>query len=303
MKITPLCVACTLMKRALELESLFGPKDPAAGLSVMRELMEAMDLYIGPDIEVAELATVSFRRAKSLVPDLAKLYSDVVERELAVASSRARSLAESLAEKPAAEAIPVLLRGAAVATAYKPFTGAQRVLEEPPTEYDIVNIRFGSDDTQRFLSVLEDLKRNGGSLYYLFASTAELPYDVALIERIIDEYAVKVYGVVRSKRYEDYVIADDISRLGADDLFEEIIEIEDAAAPLSDEDKHLIAALNQAELVIVKNDVQSLYFHNNPLATRTLYMFTSACPVLSRAFNVPERSVNIVLWEGAPRQG
>ncbi len=303
MKITPFCVACTLMKRALELESLFGSRDSTAGLSVMRELMEAMDLYIGPDIEVAELATVSFRRAKNLVPELAKLYGDIVEKEFAVASSRARSLADSLAEKPAAEAIPVLLRGAAAATAYKPFSGVHRVLEEPPTEYDIINMHFGVDDSQRLLMVLDDLKRNGGSLYYLFASVAELPYDVALIERIIDEYAVKVYGVVRSERYEDYAVADDLSRLGAEDVFEEIIEIEDAAAPLSDEDRHLINALNQAELVIIKNDVQSLYFHNNPLSTRTLYMFTSACPVLSRAFSVPERSVNILLWEGAPRQG
>lgn len=303
MKITPFCVACMLMKRALELESLFGSEEATAGLSVMRELMEAVNLYIGPDIEVAELATVSFRRAKSLVPNLLNLYNEIVEREIAMASSRARSLAEGLAEKPAAEAIPMLLRGAAAATAYKPFTGPRRVLEEPPTEYDIVNIHFGVEDSRRVLQVLDDMKRNGGSLYYLFASVAELPYDIALIERIADEYAIRIHGVVRSERYEDYVVADDISRLGVDDLFDEIIEIEDAAAPLADEDRHLISNMNQAELVIVKGGVQSLYFHNNPLSTRTVYMFTSFCPVLSRAFNVPERSVNIVLWEGAPRQG
>lgn len=299
MHVTPYCVACALLKRAVELE--MHEEDYTRKLVIYRKLLEAVNLYIGPDIEVAELATVSFRRLKALL-DRKSLYEEVIRRNLNKAISRAKSIEESLAGKPLDERIANALRAASLATGYRPLNTLDRLLAEPPSAVDLAafgtSLKVGRDESKRVIDRLYDMRRDGGIVYYAFGSVFELPYDAILIRLLRDELGLGVIGIARSERYEDYATASDLEAVGVADLLAEVIDIGSDAATITKEDnEHLYEQLNEASLVVVKGDVQTLYFHNNPPRASVLFLFAAPCTVLSKLFNVPEKSFNIVLYE------
>ncbi len=296
MKITPSCTACIILKRSVELEQMYSDENNQERLSVLRELLEAMGLYIGPDIEVAELATVSFRRMKTLSPHVVKFYETLIDTVGRQARRRAERIAEIVSGKKPEEALPTLLRAAALASGYKPLPVHWRLLEEPPLEVELASVRLGIDHTENAVEYLKRIGREGGTVYYVFATVYELPYDINVVSKLREEFGIKIVGVVRSERYEDYVTLRDLDNMGYTDSLDDIVEIDgDQAVPMAEESQHVIELLNDASLVVVKNDIPTLYFKNNPLRVPILYLFTAYCPVLAKAFNVHEGSVNIVL--------
>ena len=294
MKITPLCVSCTFLRRSLEIESVMSKEELAAQLSVARELLEAISLYIGPDIEAAELATVSFRRLASLVPKVKEFYEAIVESSIRMSLDRIASFEKNIEDKSLEEVAEFLLLTAAAATGYKPLAEQWRLLEEPPDQLVVINMKKGIVETNKFMELVNKAIESTSPIYYLFAAAHELPYDKLLIEKLIDE-GIKVVGVARRERFEDYTAPSDLDKAGLTELLEDVVEIEGGAAPAPEEDKHIIARMNTSPFVIVKGGLQSLYFHNNPLKAATVFIFAAQCPILVRAFDVPPRSLNAVI--------
>ncbi len=293
MKITPLCISCTLMKRSLELESLYGDEENNTRLSIMRELLEATGLYIGPDIEAAELATVSFRRLRSLAPRVVEMYRTLAASSMKMAVERAEEIRRTIEDKRLGDVLEFLLQTIAASTGYRPLAGHWRLLEEPPSQLDVVSAKKGRIDVEQFSRLVDEASSSSQPVYYLFASAHELPYDMLLVEKLVDE-GVSVVGVVRGEPFEDYATAEDLDTVGATNYLEDVVEIEAAAAPL-EEDSHIVSRMNNAPFVVVKGCVQSLYFHNNPLKTPMLLAFTAFCPVLVKIFQVPPGSVNAIV--------
>lgn len=294
MKITPLCVSCTFLRRSLEIESVMSKEDLATQLSVTRELLEAISLYIGPDIEAAELATVSFRRLASLVPKVKEFYEAIVESNIRMSLDRMVSFEKNLEDKNLEEVAEFLLLTAAAATGYKPLAEQWRLLEEPPDQLVVINMKKGIVETDKFMDIVNKAVESASPIYYLFAAAHELPYDRLLIEKLIDK-GIKVVGVARRERFEDYATSSDLDKAGLTEFLEDVVEIEGGAAPAPEEDKHIIARMNAAPFVVVKGGLQSLYFHNNPLKSATVFIFAANCPILVRAFDVPPRSLNAVI--------
>ena len=294
MKITPLCVSCTFLRRSLEIESVMSKEELAAQLSVARELLEAISLYIGPDIEAAELATVSFRRLASLVPKVKEFYEAIVESSIRMSLDRIASFEKNIEDKSLEEVAEFLLLTAAAATGYKPLAEQWRLLEEPPDQLVVINMKKGIVETNKFMELVNKAIESTSPIYYLFAAAHELPYDKLLIEKLVDE-GIKVVGVARRERFEDYTTPSDLDKAGLTELLEDVVEIEGGAAPAPEEDKHIIARMNTSPFVIVKGGLQSLYFHNNPLKAATVFIFAAQCPILVRAFDVPPRSLNAVI--------
>ena len=297
MHVTPYCAACTLFKRAVELDTR--ENDNARKLAIYRELLEAVNLYIGPDIEVAELATVSFRRLKTLVGNDSP-YEEIIQRNLSKAISRAKSIEESIKGKPLDRKIADALKAASLATGFRPLDTPDKLLTEPPTVVDIAALgsshKIGRDDTRIVIDKLYEMKKNGGIVYYIFGSVFELPYDSIFIKLLRDELGLGVIGVARNGRYEDYVIANDLEVTGVADLLSEVIDIgSDAATVMRDENEYIYEQLNEASLVVVKGDIQTLYFYNIPPEAPLLFLFAAPCNVVAKLFNVPEKSFNIIL--------
>jgi uncharacterized protein with ATP-grasp and redox domains len=303
LQLVPYCVACSILKRTIELE--YAEPDNVRKLAVLRELLESANLYIGPDIETVVFATVLHRRLKTLL-GREDIYKPFIEAMLDRAVSRARSIEESLSDASREEKASKAMLIAALATGYRPLGTPDKLLEEPPSTVDLTvagSLRTGRDDTGKVLEHLKSLSERGGTVYYLFASVFELPYDAILIRILREDYGLDVIGVVRSQRYEDYVVAGDIDALGLGDILSDVINYgSDAATVIRDEHEHVFEQLNKASLVVVKGGFQSLYFHNNPLDAPTLMLFASSCPVISQAFNVPKRSINIIFSSGQSGQ-
>jgi uncharacterized protein with ATP-grasp and redox domains len=295
LQLVPYCVACSILKRVIELD--YAEPDNVKKLAILRELLESANLYIGPDIETVVFATVLHRRLKSLL-GREDIYKPFIEAMIDRAVSRARSIEETLSDMPREEKAAKAVLVSALATGFRPLGTPDRLLEEPPSTVDLTvagSLRVGRDDTQKVLEHLKTLSEHGGTVYFLFGSVFELPYDAILIRILKEEYNLDIIGVVRAQRYEDYTVADDIDALGLSDILSDVINYgSDAATVIKDEHEHVYQQLNQASMVIVKGGFQSLYFHNNPLNAPTLMLFTASCPVVAQAFNVPRRSINIV---------
>jgi len=298
LKITPLCVSCTLLRRSVELENIFSNEENNMRLSILRELLEAIGLYIGPDIEATELATISFRRLKALAPKIVELYDTLVTATLKMSIERAKDIERIVEDKELEDSIETLLMAASAATGFRPIAGISRLLEEPPSQLDLINIKKGRMETARILQLIREAASSASPVYYLFASAHELPYDGLFIRRLVDA-GVHVVGVVRRKRFEDYAIAQDLDRAGVGELLEDIVEIDGSAAPSSDEDEHIVARMSSAPFVVVKGGLQALYFHNNPLKAPTVLLFAASCPVLTKVFNVPPGSLNAIVHSPA----
>lgn len=302
MKVTPTCVACVMARRSSELEALYDDSQNRQRLSVLRNITESMLLYMGPDIEAAELATITFRRAKRLTR-IGELYDNMIRKYMNKAVERARKISESVSDKEHGEAITVLAKASALATGFRPLhTGG--VLDEPPdlsTVSAALSLAGGRDDSGKLLEYLETIR--GGTVYYIPRGALELPYDIALIRRIKEAFNVKVNAVFRLERFEDYAVLSDAEGLGIIEDFDDIIEYaSDAAALLQDEAEHIIQLLNEADLVLVKGGLQALHMHNISVTRPRLLLFTANCKLLSRWLGARLGTANIVL-EGVEAAG
>jgi len=303
LKVTPSCIACVIARRAGELELLYGDGQNRMRLSVLRNLIESMLLYVGPDIEAAELATVTFRRMKSLAR-VEKLYENLIERYREMAMMRAKDVEEMTGEMDDVEAVKLLAKVAAMATGFR-VLHAGRVLEEPPGYTLAISVKPARDDSERLLKLLEDI-RGTGTVYYLFRGALELPYDIAFIRRLRSAFELKVVGVVKSGRFEDHATLADLEEYGYMDELDDVIEYaSDAASLLQDEADHIVSMLDEADLVIVKGGLQSLHIENLGVKRPRLKLLMVNCGLLSRRLNVKLASVNIILdgVEEGPRQG
>lgn len=304
MKLTPLCISCTLARRAAEIEMT--KLDNKDKLAIYRGLLDTVSLYIGPDIEVAVLETMAFRRLKSLLGG-ENVYEPAIREFMNVASSRAKEIEELLEGKTLEEKFITALRAATLATAYDAVGIPETILAEPPSAADLAligsSIKIGRDDTEKLLSRLRELGEGGNNVYYLFGSVFELPYDRLLVRVLREDLGVSVVGVARGSRYRSFVVARDLEDVGVDEYLSEVVDIgSDTVTVTKEEHEHLYSQLNSAGLVVVKGAEQAVYFHNNPLETSQAFLFVTPCPVVASAFGVPRRSFNIYLVEpGGPR--
>jgi uncharacterized protein with ATP-grasp and redox domains len=295
LKLTPTCIACTLARRAAEIEAL--KIDNSKKLGLYRDLLEAVSLYIGPDIEVVVLESVVFRRFKTLLGGK-NIYDNIIESKLPTALTRAREIKGMLNNKSLEEKLRLSMYAAALASGYAPLEVNEKILDEPPGPADLAligsSIKVGRDDTEKVIGFLKDLGSKGGKVVYLFGSVFELPYDTIVVEVLSEELGLSVAGVVRSSRYRDYVIASDLEVHGTANYLDEVIDMgNDALTVTKEEHPHIYDQLNEADLVLIKGVEQTIYFHNNPLSAPYVYMFMAPCIIVSRALNVPIRSLNI----------
>ncbi len=296
MRLTPTCIACTLARRAAELEQL--SIDNRKKLGIYRDLLEAVNLYIGPDIEVAVLESVVFRRFKTLLGGR-NVYEDLVREKISAAITRANEIHEMLKDKPFEEKLRLALYASTLATGYNVLDVPEKILMEPPGPADLAligsSIKLGRDDSEKLIEYIKQLGESGGNVYYLFASVMELPYDKILIEILSEEFGLNIVGVVRGTRYRDFVVAEDLENYGVIEYISEVLDSgADSLTVTRDEHPHIYDQLNEASLVIIKGSEQAIYFHNNPLSSPNTMLFMSPCGVVSRAFNVPLRSLNLV---------
>ena len=275
MKVTPLCASYILMRRSVELENL--DLGSAEKLSALRSIVESVSIYIGPDIELAEFATVSYRVAKKLVP-VERLYSEKLDAMASTAENRAREIVESISDKAFDDAVKILAAAAALAEGVHvlrtPFVG----LEEPPTPVDAVSAARSIEGD--LVSALKELGGRGGTLYYVFGRAVALPYDIALVSFIRDQVGLEVIGVIRGERFEDYASIKDLEDRGyLRELDDVIVFGGDEVAPYSEEAGHAAQALASADMVIVKGELLLLHFIDKELAPPLYGLAFIQCPV------------------------
>ena len=296
MRLTPTCIACTLARRAAELEQL--DIDNSKKLGIFRDLLDAVNLYIGPDIEVAILESVVFRRFKTLLGGK-NIYEDLIRKRINTAKTRAEEIAEVIQGKDVEEKLRLAIYATTLSTGYNILDTPDKILIEPPGPADLAlvgsSIKVGRDDAAKIVEYLRKLSETGGSVYYLFASIMELPYDKVLVDILANDLGLNVIGVVRGARYRDYVIAEDLEEHGVLDYLSEIVDTgNDSLTVTKDEHAHIYDQLNEGSLVFVKGAEQATYFHNNPLKSPNVFLFMASCLVISRVFSVPLRSLNVI---------
>ena len=293
MKVRPSCIACAILRRAVELEALMDNTHNRERLSILRELVDAVNLYSGPDIEVAELLTVSYRRIKQLAPRVKDIYEEAKRVYLPLALSRAERISEYIGKLEDGEALKFLLKAAALASALRIFHPTLVILE-PPSEMDVINAKTGVDDSEKAIKFLHEIKGEG-TIYYVLGGIAELPYDIILVRRLRDSLGLRVVAVVNSERFEDHVTLADLEEQGYVDEFDYIEVVHsDAASVIRREVPSVYQSLQDAQLVIVKRGIHVLHFMNNTIKTPMLMLFTAYCNVLASTFKVNIGTVNIV---------
>ncbi len=297
MRLTPTCIACTLARRAAELEQL--DIDNRKKLGIFRDLLDAVNLYIGPDIEVAVLESVVFRRFKTLLGGK-NIYENLVKEKINAALTRANEIFEILKEKPLEEKLRLALYASALATGYNVLDAPEKVLLEPPGPADLAligsSIKLGRDDSAKLIEYVKRLGESGGTVYYLFASVMELPYDKNVIKILVEDFGLGIVGVVRGARYRDFAIAEDLENYGLIEYVSEVLDMgSDSLTVTKDEHPHIYDQLNEASLVFIKSSEQAIYFHNNPLKSPNVLIFMAPCSVVAKAFGVPIKSLNIIV--------
>ena len=293
MKLTPLCVSHIFQRRALELENLRELGEPEK-MSAYRSIIESMVIYIGPDIEPTEIMSVAYRVAKKTA-NIDGLYSSLLSAAYKVAKSRAESIRDSVSGMEFRQALTLLLRASALSSGYRVLPDPHRVIEEPPSYMDVVNAKLGVDDTEKIVSAFADRSRfEGGSVYYVFGSVPELPYDAVLIELLREELGVEVVGVVRVNRFEDQATVSDLEEYNIVGVLDDVIAVSSDTPLLGEESKQLLRILDTGSLVVLKGDYGAIVAEAVEFNTAVVLLFSSNCPVISSVYAVEPGTVNII---------
>jgi len=298
LKLTPSCLACILASRALDIEKSIG--DDAERLAVFHDVVNTVNLYTGPHIELALTATMSYKRL--LASTRRSVYTpEIKERLYRVASEAARTIKGMLktVEKKG-ERLRLALIASALASRMQPGPHFLVASPEPPHAVDVVGARMGIDDSDAVASAL----KASPHIFYLTGSVEELPYDEILIELLRDEYGARVTLVVRGGEFQNFVTKDDLAYSSARSLADEILVTGGGEATIFPEEAGFIyERLKEADLLVVKGLLQTLYFHNNPVQVDTLSLLYVPCTVGERVLRVPRDTVNVVLRRRGVEEG
>ncbi|NPA05003.1 MAG: protein-glutamate O-methyltransferase family protein [Crenarchaeota archaeon] len=298
MKLTPSCLACILASRALDIEKSIG--DDAERLAVFHDVVNTVNLYTGPHIELALTATMSYKRL--LASTRRSIYSlEEKERRYRVAAEAARTIRGMLktVEKEG-ERLRLALIASALATRMQPGPHFLVASPEPPHAVDVVGARMGIDDSDAVAALLH----GSPHVFYLTGSVDELPYDEILLEILREEYGARITLVVRGSEFQNFVTKDDLGYSAARSLADEILVTGDGEATILPEEAGFIyERLKEADLLVAKGLLQTLYFYNNPVQVDTLSLLYVPCMVGERVLKVPRNTVNVVLHRRGGEEG
>jgi uncharacterized protein with ATP-grasp and redox domains len=308
LKARPACAACLLLRRAFELEYLRGGE--TAGLSWFRSIVETAGLYFGPDIEVATLASMTFRRMKSLLRS-EDPYRNVNRRELSLAMEAAERVRELiLKERDEGSKLSMALKLASYATLAERglnnfamgYTAAAKLITSIDAVMSMIGVREGRIDSNKIYAYLKS--RLGATVYYLFGTVVELPFDLIVVDLLKELFNAYIVAVVRSSAYEDYVTIRDAEEVGLEDHVDEVIETEsDSVTVTLEESSSIYAAISSSDMVIVKGELQSLYYINNPPGPPMVLMVSTKCPIAAAALGIREDTVNVIFIEARRKRG
>ncbi len=303
MKITPLCASCILARRAVEVEEIVGDSTSSEEkLSIYRSILETASLYMGPDIEAALFATMTFRRLKNLLnnPDP---YSDQKRLVFQKAKERAvkiRDFIEGLDEVK--ERLRYAIHASTLASTSFSKHIFSKALPEPPTLNDVYTVQLLRDDSYAFYNFLESRTRTGKgvNIAYITGSVSELPYDYILLDILREEFGAFVYAIVRKGSYEDFVSVEDSEWTDIESHVDQVVSLEsDVASIITDETpRQVISRIEEeVELVIVKNCLNTLTWKNLEYGKPWLAMFYAGCPIIASIFQVPPGTYNAFFSE------
>ncbi len=282
-----------LLRRAFEIESLQQNLD--VRVSWFRSIVETTSLYFGPDMEIALLATMSFRRLKSLVKqnDPYRVFHRK-EKLVSIARERAeklRSIVENR-ENPS-EKLAVALRISSLATIVEHEYSVLEQVEPPGYDFFVNTKIFGRDDSSLFIEFIRSRPR---TIAFIPASVAELPYDFILLDIMKKDFNAYITAFVRNGAFEDYTTIEDAEALGLDEHVDDVVDIgSDAATVLSDEVSNAFEKLIESDIVVVKGTLQTLHYANNRLKIPVLGLFYTKCQIAASVLGVEPGKANI-LW-------
>ena len=293
MKITPTCLSCILAVRALEIERISSGN--AEAIAVFRDVLNTVGLYTGPHIELALSATMSFRRMKtSIGRPYTREHKERMYRISAEAAKSVKDLIES-AETPG-DALRIALVTSALAARLEPSPHVLVTSVEPPTSVEVIGARLGRDDSNEVLKRI----RAGMTIFFVTGSVGELPFDELLLEILGDEYNVRTIVFVRGSEFQDFVTIEDVEYTRLEKVADQIVNMgSDAATIIREEVAQFYERLKEADLVIIKGLLQTLYVYNNPLPVDTLALFYTPCKVAEKVLGTPINTANICLWTGS----
>ncbi len=294
MKITPRCAACILYARTRELERIFGSTSSEGvgdQVAYFSRLLEAVQLYFVPDVEVASLAAISFKRLVSMVG------SNPYDREKQEVYDVAREKAKGVRDLVyGARTRQARLRLAVLASAMATRVESYMTSYEPPSQVEIIAAKLEKDDTP----LMDHMLSTGGyTVYYLPASIAELPYDYILLDLLRESYDVRIIAMVRREPYMDFVTTNDLGLTELEDHVDEILEYPGSTTVTKDEAPEAYEKLQGEKIiVVVKGILQTLYMANNPPSDRVFGLFYAYCDVAARVLGTTLNSLNAMRIKG-----
>ena len=134
------------------------------------------------------------------------------------------------------------------------------------------------------------------TVFFVTSSVGELPFDELLLEILGDEYSARTIVFVRGSEFQDFVTIEDVEYTKLKKVADQIVNMgSDAATIIREEVAQFYERLKEADLVIVKGLLQTLYVYNNPLPVDTLALFYTPCKVVEKVLGTPINTVNIYL--------
>ena len=149
---------------------------------------------------------------------------------------------------------------------------------------------IGSDDTERFRSLLE----NAGRVLYFFDNCGESQFDKILI-REIQRMGVKVIGVVRGERILNDVTLEDAQRIGLDRILDGIVSTGEfrIGADLSHAGPDLKKELDGCDLIIAKGMANYESLSDQDTSVPKVFLLRTKCEPVARSLGVPP-DINVV---------
>ncbi len=283
MKVRPTCAACILLSRSRELERL-GDLNLEDALAGFRMIAEVTGAYIGPDIELSLLSTISFRKLKTILGEKDP-YRGLKEEGMKKAKRFVDEIRSFVKRLEGREKFHFALKTAAAGNAAdyaKPYLDTYI-----HTLDSIRKIELRINEVEPLYDKLEDGEiRN---VVYVLDGAVEALYDSIFIE-VLNELGASITLIVKSDAFEDDATISDISKTNLASLVDEVLETgSDAGSLIPDEvTSEVLAALKEADIVIAKGSLNYLHFANNTDLAKNVYSIMRVpCKFLSRLLNTP----------------
>ncbi|MET1102364.1 MAG: ARMT1-like domain-containing protein [Pyrodictiaceae archaeon] len=295
LKANPLCTACLLTRRAYEVEEF--SDDPSARIALFKSILETANLYLGPDIEAALLASMTYRRLRNMLGSK-DLYEDKKRKAYEVAKEKAKKLKDIIySKKDAAEKLSLAIRASTVASVVQSvkYNLLKNELSSIPTLSDITAITLHRNDVNDFSNILR--AKSSPTVVFMTGTVAELPYDYILMDVLRDSYSAYVLAMVRSEPYEAMVFKGDLEYAELEDHVDEIVEFGSDTPTLipGESSSKALARLEEADVVIAKGCLQTLTLRNIGIAKPVLALLYIECSVAARILGVREDTYNAIL--------